>query len=398
MSCYINDPYAAVLLNTGELQLVQLDNSNDPLRVVKELKMSIPIACIALYTDNSPVQHFPTVQEMDARPIPKGEGEGEQSRPTVLHGISLKEKMKKSAPQFDDDDMDLYGDALVVEDDVGEEEEPIKSLFEEEDEKEKQSDINEDLVREAAVRHWCFIVDDSGTLRILSLPDLEERFIFYNFRLAPRFVYDHVSEPDDLETGTYPLQIDEILVVDLGSDAYRNYPFVVMRTNKADVFVYRIIPSIEHTPGTNGDRISIRMVRVEQNYISREPQAYADAEGDKLNPIDPPTEPPKFIKKVNLIPFDRIGVEKQQLYAGVVVTGARPVWIMMEYSGVREGAELIIQEGFQDSALPSAPRNASNAIRIHPMLVDGPISSFAPIHNINIPFGFAYINGKVYMP
>jgi cleavage and polyadenylation specificity factor subunit 1 len=200
--------------------------------------------------------------------------------------------------------------------------------------------------------------------------------------------------PDDLERGNYPLQIDEIIVNNLGSDPYRTYPYLIARTNKFDVFIYRIIPTSEHSIDTNGERLSIRLVRIDHNYISREPQSYADAEGDKLNPIESSSQPPSFIKKCHLVPFDRVGVESHQLYAGVVVTGARPLWIMMAHSGVREGPEFVIQEGVEDAVYQAAPLNSSNALRVHPMSVDGPLASFTQLHNINIPFGFAYINEK----
>lgn len=186
--------------------------------------------------------------------------------------------------------------------------------------------------------------------------------------------------------------IEELAVVNLGSDSYRNYPYVVARTSKSDVYIYRIISSIEHTPGTTEDRLSLRMVRVEHKQIARDLQVYGDGEGDKLNPKDSYSKPPNFIKKSHLIPFDRIGVESEQLYAGLVVTGSRPLWIMMAHSGAREGRQFIVEEGSEDNMLPSAPMNSSNAIRVHPMLVDGPLCAFAPIHNVNVPYGFAYIN------
>ena len=353
--------------------------------------MEIPFACISLYTDDSPIQHLPTVKEADEKPGLR-ELDDHHARPLNANGVPQNLKKSKKNADFDDDDLDLYGDALAL--DENGEEEPVKTLFEEEDEKEKLSDIDEDKKREASIRHWCFVVDDVGTLRIFSVPDLVERFVYYNFRLAPRFVYDHVQLPDDLETENYPIQIDEIVVVNLGSDPYRLYPYVVSRTNKFDVYIHKIIPSIEHTPGTSDDRLSIRMVRIEHDTISREPQAYADAEGDKLNPIEPLSEPPTFTKKRNLIPFDKIGVDGVQLYAGIIVTGARPLWIMMAHSGIREGTSFMIQDGYEEKAMPSAPMNSSNAIRVHPMFVDGPLTTFAPIHNVNIPFGFAYINEK----
>ena len=38
---------------------------------------------------------------------------------------------------------------------------------------------------------------------------------------------------------------------------------------------------------------------------------------------------------------------------------------------------------------------ARGSLRIHPMSIDGPITCFAPFHNINCPKGFLYFNKVV---
>ncbi len=106
--------------------------------------MEIPIACISLYTDDSPVQHMPTVSEADARPGAR-ETDDHHSRPLNANGVPFTPMKKKKIDDFDDDDMDLYGEALAL--DENGEEEPTKTLFEEEDEKEKLSDIDENKTR-----------------------------------------------------------------------------------------------------------------------------------------------------------------------------------------------------------------------------------------------------------
>lgn len=44
--------------------------------------------------------------------------------------------------------------------------------------------------------------------------------------------------------------------------------------------------------------------------------------------------------------------------------------------------------------LPTLSSHGTNFIRVHPMLVDGPLKTFAPLNNINSPFGFVYMNSK----
>ena len=35
------------------------------------------------------------------------------------------------------------------------------------------------------------------------------------------------------------------------------------------------------------------------------------------------------------------------------------------------------------------------ALNLHPMLIDGPVTSFAPFHNVNCPHGFLHFNAEV---
>jgi cleavage and polyadenylation specificity factor subunit 1 len=142
------------------------------------------------------------------------------------------------------------------------------------------------------------------------------------------------------------------------------------------------------------DRLGIQFVRIDHGHIGRELQTYVDSEGDKIQPVGETLQRRKFIKKMHLSPFEKIGASSSQVYKGVVVTGSRPCWIMMALSGEKECTNFIIQDGSEDLVLPPATLNSTNTIRLHPMLVDGPLESFTPIHNVNIPFGFAYINDK----
>jgi cleavage and polyadenylation specificity factor subunit 1 len=142
------------------------------------------------------------------------------------------------------------------------------------------------------------------------------------------------------------------------------------------------------------NRLGIQLVRVDHGHIGRELQKYEDSDGDKIQLKEEISHKRKSIKKSHLIPFETIGSKSQQIYKGVVATGPRPCWIMMAISGGQECSNFIMQEGSENNVLPPASTNSSNTIRVHPMLVDGPLESFTPLHNINIPYGFAYINQK----
>lgn len=55
-------------------------------------------------------------------------------------------------------------------------------------------------------------------------------------------------------------------------------------------------------------------------------------------------------------------------YNGVFVCGPNPHWLFL---------------------------TARGELRIHPMLIDGRVTSFASFHNVNCPLGFLYFTSKV---
>jgi len=54
-------------------------------------------------------------------------------------------------------------------------------------------------------------------------------------------------------------------------------------------------------------------------------------------------------------------------YSGVFVCGSYPHWVFMTQRGV---------------------------LLLHPMFIDGPVTSFTPFHNVNCPRGFLYFNSE----
>jgi hypothetical protein len=166
VSCFIKDPFIVLLLNTGIVHLIKIDSSYE-LTLEKELHMDIMISCISLFSDDTPIQHLPTVKEVGPLENKKKVQETLKTKMKQATAASNnREKVKEDI--FDDDDMDLYGDSIV--NDIKEvamvDDEPIMNLFDEEDAKDVKSDIDEEQKRQAPVRHWCFVVDDSGTLRV----------------------------------------------------------------------------------------------------------------------------------------------------------------------------------------------------------------------------------------
>lgn len=165
VSCFINDPYIVVLLNTGELHLFLISSPDQPISFERELKLDIPIACICLYTDDSPIQHLQLVKEVKLE-TPSA------NQSYIPKSVNGSKQPKKNKMDVDDDLDDLYGDSVVA----MEEDEPEQNLFEQEDQTEKVIDIDQEKKRSAPVTHWCFVVDDSGTLRVMEALTLDLLF------------------------------------------------------------------------------------------------------------------------------------------------------------------------------------------------------------------------------
>lgn len=66
---------------------------------------------------------------------------------------------------------------------------------------------------------------------------------------------------------------------------------------------------------------------------------------------------------------------------------------MAESGGIGANLEFL-DEASKCLLLPPLTASGNNYIRVHPMLADGPLKSFVPLHNINSPNGFAYMNSK----
>jgi hypothetical protein len=230
-------------------------------------------------------------------------------------------------------------------------------------------------------------------IQIFQFPEIKEVFVFYSLHIGHKFINDSKGLLGD-DQNDFDQLIEEISICSLGADQQRANTYMMLRTDKNDLMIYRIAQTIEYVVGDAIDRLAIQFIKIDHDYISRDLQQYQDSGGDKINPVTTGGSR-KYLKKRAMKPFDQIGASYQQLYSGIFVAGPRPVWIMMGCSGGRDCANFVVTEDGSGNYLPSAPVNSSNTLRVHPMSVDGPVMTFAPIHNPSIPFGFAYVNSKV---
>ncbi|TPX33999.1 2-dehydropantoate 2-reductase [Synchytrium microbalum] len=376
-----------------------------------------------------------------------------QPKPSKKVAVSKPVSVKN---EISDDDDDLYGDAPMTSSIA-----PVLSVkaeLEEEDDLYNQTDdmdidviptITEDSLAEMNAealedviiekRYWCVLFREDGSLEILKLPDFEQCFYMPRFDLLPDVISDHpnaVATPSaDLHTAA---EVSELLLLNLGRDGSHEDVYLVVRAEDGDIAMYKTFPVLPYEdmsepvlqpnrmfksptspststttipPPINTDdtsiiqphRLSIRLVRIQHEHLSREPRFYTDTDGDKLNMVDRPTKPPTFLKKHYLKPFTHVGPDNDLKYSGVFVAGTRPCWIFAGRSDAgftNTGMQLLPQLDLVhkedepvDESILEMPlyKTGKRYPRIHPMICDGEISGMASMHHENSHGGFVYI-------
>ena len=453
--CSVQEPYVGLLLNNGDLLVYVTDATSRHLNRIKHLTGESVSTC-SLYCDFTGSDIFPTNKEAFKTHAHFIQKQNKQKMHTALRVGQPKESAKENVP---DSDEDIYGGDEELEGIYGNDEE-MGGIYGDEAMEEAQDEIIPQDVQieepvEDAVKlnefnvsqvgadatgysaskepsFWCVITTEAGHLRIFGLPDFQEVFAFPHFSSLPSVVADRPGFVNDPEVSNVQSNtedegakkqdrdnaLDEILMVNLGRDESCQIAYLVGKTTKQDLVIYKtfIFPTIldddEGTPlsttiSTDAatkqpavslsdleKRLAVRFVRIKHDQITREPQFYTDTEGDKLHLIQEPPRPPTFLKKSHLKPFEGIGSSTSFMYSGVVVTGSRPCWIMVAkgHHGSKLELEILEPEGEDVVFKPSLNANGSNAVRLHPMAIDGAVKCFAPLHNVNVRNGFAYIN------
>ncbi|KAJ3193589.1 Cleavage and polyadenylation specificity factor subunit 1 [Irineochytrium annulatum] len=392
VSSSIADPYVLLLMNVGDALLVQVDEGG-AIKTINELKDNAISAC-CIYADDSGGKLVPTVDEYT-----KAES-SRNSRSKAAKGPQITPaKRRKSTNNFDDeDDDDLYGNVKM--------EDTFHS--------EAFMDVDDEEPKEVITRHWCFMYREDGVLEVFTVPDLHQVFFASNFANLPQILGDEV---EDLRTNKVDTEFNEIIVLNLGRDATHKDPYLLSRTSGGDLVIYKaytfydptpqppaITPTSPQTPATpltshwrtpTPERLSIRFIRVPHDHLSRDLRVYTDTDGDKLYPQDPPPNRPSFMKRHYLKPFGAIGNPTTGTsYAGVVMAGSKPCWVMAGVQGKRlEGLE--VTDLVSSVAVDRAPRICGKrTIRVHPFAVDGAVRTFTEFHNVNVQNGFVYVNEK----
>ena len=202
--------------------------------------------------------------------------------------------------------------------------------------------------------------------------------------------------------------INEILLVNLGpneehQDAYLIVSVFILfnkqiTTDQNEYTAYKIFTYhekwIDKDEGSiDQNRLAIRMAKVRKKAICRDPKVYNEEDEDKAQPLDQRPRP-TFLKKLKIRKFENIGFQGTGMYSGVFVSGKIPMWLMVANTGGNcQSLESFIEAdaNIQDPPLPST---GTGMLQQHPMISDGRITCFAPLHNVNVQNGFVYVSDQ----
>lgn len=343
------------------------------------------------------------------------------------NGNSYKKPNTAASTDFDEVDMDLYGDDLnedikvnpvtapiatvldnadLVDDDdemlYGSEEakDPLASgsafgsnsiedqlTLQSEDIDEANVSLKGGALNEITrVSFWALIYTTDGTLQIYSLPDFKEYFTCPQFDIAPDLITDQPKDSSKKSSNNNNQSnsiIQEILMTNIGRE--RKDPHLVARTETNDIIIYKafsFVPSNSNND-TKSDRLALRFSRVHHEYVSRKSASSAAEESKKskkkeiidefdIPDLDLDEEEEEAAKK----PTKKLEKHRQKLlipftdvagYTGVFVAGSQPAWLM---------------------------NSCKSFVRVHPMKTKNEVIGFTQFHNVNCKHGFITVDAK----
>ncbi|KAI9469973.1 MAG: CPSF A subunit region-domain-containing protein [Benjaminiella poitrasii] len=425
----IRDPYILLTLDNNKIHVLQgVPETKEVVSVsLPSYIMKTPVGMASIFADTSGL--FQSISEkkavIEAAQVLKERHRQQQQHKKRkalneenIFSASKKPNLAASTAEFDEVDMDLYGDEIDNESKsnnsiaatmpisitLDNEDDDDEMLYSED--KEKKVDKNEhanielekpdennvslrggELNEITRVSFWAVIYTTKGALQIYSLPDFKEHFVCSQFDIAPDLITDnhepsqsiHQKEKNINNNTNNSSIIQEILITNIGKE--RKDPHLIARTETNDIIIYKafsFIPTNVETP----DRLALRFSRVHHEYVSRKPKEAKRASKKKNTVVnyeipgmdlDDEEEEDETVKKILsgksnkqlqklLIPFDDVAG-----YTGVFVAGTQPAWLM---------------------------NSCKSFVRVHPMKSDSEIIAFTQFHNVNCKHGFITVNAN----
>lgn len=211
--------------------------------------------------------------------------------------------------------------------------------------------------------YWLVITRENGHLQIYSIPEFQLVYVVRKFSHAFDVLYDSGDSVDTIDSDATTKQDDqqtlqpvrEIMLYGMGMNQSR--PLLVALIN-AQVIIYEAFP---YDAGYR-DHLAIRFKKLKKTIVARSERSASSKSrnvgtGGVSSTVTTTNELDRYSSILHS--FERVGDE----CGGIFVAGPYPSWLLLR------GGEL----------------------RVHPMIIDGPIRSFTSFNNANCPNGFLYL-------
>ncbi|KAI9364067.1 CPSF A subunit region-domain-containing protein [Pilaira anomala] len=413
----IRDPYILLTLENNKILALQGDAATKditPIQLPSYIKET-SIAMASIFADTSGL--FSSVAEKTATLKAKAAAaaaaaqavKGNQKKRKATdenHHKSETFKKPNTVPEFDEVDMDLYGETLdealntvtstpsVVPDTMDHQDDDDEMLYGN-DTSNPQMDQQTNMITEeidevnvslqggplneiTRVSFWSIIYTTDGTLQIYSLPDFKQYFVCPQFDIAPDLITDH-GDIKEKKTHQPSTIIQEIVMTNIGKE--RKDPHLVARTETDDIIIYKAFSFVPNEDKLS-ERLALRFSRVHHEYISRKSAAATSSSlgeenknkkkkeiidefeipGPDLEDEVKQTKKTVQHRKKLLIPFNDVAG-----YAGIFVAGPQPAWLLC---------------------------SCKSFVRVHPMKTDHEVIGFTQFHNVNCKHGFITVDAK----
>ncbi|KAI8646973.1 CPSF A subunit region-domain-containing protein [Parasitella parasitica] len=299
----------------------------------------------------------------------------------------FKKPNTESSAEFDEVDMDLYGDDINEingnNNEFGSNSIEDQLTLQSEDLDEANVSLRGGALNEITrVSFWALIYTTDGTLQIYSLPDFKEYFACPQFDIAPDLITDQPKDANKKGNSNQSSSIiQEILMTNIGRE--RKDPHLVARTETNDIIIYKAFSFTPSDSVAKSDRLALRFSRVHHEYVSRKSASSAaeaskkakqkeiidefdipdlDIEDEEEETKKPVSKKQEKHRKRLLIPFTDVAG-----YTGVFVAGAQPAWLM---------------------------NSCKSFVRVHPMKAKNEVIGFTQFHNVNCKHGFITVDAE----
>ncbi|EDV98226.1 GH22991 [Drosophila grimshawi] len=229
--------------------------------------------------------------------------------------------------------------------------------------KQKNSDWWRRQLIQAKPSYWLVVARQSGTLEIYSMPDMKLVYLVNDIGNGALVLSDamefvpisltqenskagilHACMPQHANS---PLPL-ELCLVGLGQHGER--PLLLVRT-RLELLIYQVF---RYAKG----HLKIRFRKLEQLHLLEQQPTHIELDGEDVEEAESYNMQAKYVQKLRY--FANVGG-----LAGIMVCGVNPCFVFLTSRG---------------------------ELRIHRLLGNGDVRSFAAFNNVNIPHGFLYFD------